>query len=68
MSELAHNESLDVIQELILKGKRNGLLKISDIRQQLVEYSWDGQKAEQVYTILNEKLGIQIVDDDRIAI
>lgn len=64
MSELAHNESLDVIQELILKGKRNGLLKISDIRQQLVEYSWDEQKAEQVYTILNEKLGIQIVDDE----
>ncbi|MCK2000639.1 RNA polymerase sigma factor RpoD [[Brevibacterium] frigoritolerans] len=64
MAELAPNERIEVIQDLILKGKRNGLLKISDIKKQLEEYNWDEQKAEQIFNVLNEKLGIQIVDDE----
>ncbi len=64
MAELAPNERIEVIQDLILKGKRNGLLKISDIKKQLEEYNWDEQKAEQIFNVLNEKMGIQIVDDE----
>ena len=65
MADIAPNEQqIEEIQELILKGKRNGLLKISDIRKQLEEYNWDEQKAEQIYEILSEKMGIEIIDDE----
>ncbi|WP_456364416.1 RNA polymerase sigma factor RpoD [Priestia aryabhattai] len=63
MAELAPNERAGVIQDLILKGKRNGLLKASDIRHQLEEYSWDEHKAEQVFSVLSEKMGINIIND-----
>lgn len=64
MAELAPNERVEIIQDLILKGKRNGFLKISDIKEQLEEYNWNEQKAEYVFNVLNEKMGIKIVDDE----
>jgi RNA polymerase primary sigma factor len=64
MAELAPNDRAEVIQDLILKGKRNGLLRTSDIRHQLEEYNWDESKAEQLFTVLNEKMGINIVNDE----
>ncbi|MGF7534929.1 RNA polymerase sigma factor RpoD [Bacillus mexicanus] len=64
MTKVAPSESNENIRNLILKGKKNGLLKVSDIRIQLAEYDWDKDKAGEIYNVLNEKMGIKIIDDE----
>ncbi|WP_088363572.1 RNA polymerase sigma factor RpoD [Bacillus cereus] len=63
MEELAIN-NIDNIKHLIVKGKKNGLLKISDIRKQLGNANWDSNQAERIYTILKDETGIEIIDDE----
>ncbi|MGN5651086.1 RNA polymerase sigma factor RpoD [Bacillus sp. Brlt_9] len=63
MGELAIN-NIDNIKHLIVKGKKNGLLKISDIRKQLGNANWDSNQAERIYTILKDETGIEIIDDE----
>ncbi|MED2737823.1 RNA polymerase sigma factor RpoD [Bacillus toyonensis] len=63
MGELAINNN-DNIKYLIVKGKKNGLLKISDIRKQLGSFNWEANQADRIYTILKEEMGIEIIDDE----
>lgn len=64
MTKVAPNESNEIIKNLILKGKKNGLLKVSDIKVQFEEYDLDEVKAGEIYRVLNEKMGIRIMDDE----
>lgn len=64
MAEVAPNKNIDMIQELILKGKKNGLLKLSYIRKQLEGYEITEDNAVTLYDVLDRKLGIQIIDDE----
>lgn len=66
MSKAEKFEYYDEIKNLIIKGKKNGFLKFSEIKSELDGYEWPVEKAEKIFNYVTSKINIQVVDDEEV--
>ena len=56
----------EVIESLILEGKKEGYLSMRKVKKELSFLEWDSETQNEVCVILQEKAQIEVIEEDKL--